>query len=100
MSIEWPFISSLITLIVAVAAFYFARKKDASDSSAQLTEMIVEMRTMRRDLSEMKEDVKGMRQDQERDRTEIIKMHSQIEKIWFYIDQFKDKIQVEESVKK
>ena len=87
--IDWSAIQGLLSLIIAAAAFYFARKKDTHDSSAQATEVLVELRTVRRDIGELKGDVQGMRSEMRDDHDRVVSMERDIKAIWRHIDRMK-----------
>ena len=88
---EWAMIQGIISLIIAVAAFYYARKKDTHEASAQVTEMIVNLRTMTRDIGDLKTDVQAMRQEWRDDHDKLVGMERDIRAIWKHIDRINEK---------
>lgn len=84
-------IISLISVTIAVSAFYFARKKDAQDVSSQSTEMIIELRTMRRDISELKGDVSAMRTEWKEDHDLLTGLAREMGAMWKIIDRLNGK---------
>lgn len=84
----------IITLCISAAAFYYARKKDTVDNTKEFAEMTAELRIMRRDINEMNQNLKVMREDREEDHDQIVKISTQMEKMWFYIDHFKEKLEI------
>lgn len=86
---EWSIVQSVINLALAVAVFYFARKKDTHDGAVQNTEVIVELRTVRRDLGELKSDVQAMRQEWREDHDTLIGVMREQKAMWKIIDAIK-----------
>lgn len=84
--IEWTTVSTIVSLLIAGFAFYFARKKETHDSAAQDMEVIVELRTMRRDLGELKTDIQAMRTEWRDDHDKIVSMQRDIAAMWKHID--------------
>ena len=91
MQLDWATIQGILTLLIAGAAFYFARKKDTYDAGAQVTTVIVELQTVRRDISEMKTDVAAMRQEWRDDHDKLVGMERDIKAMWKHIDKFNGK---------
>lgn len=81
---------SLVSVLIAGMAFYYARKKDTHDSSAQSMEVIVELRTVRRDIGELKGDVQAMRTEWREDHDKIVSMERDIKAMWRHIDRMKE----------
>lgn len=79
-------VQGLLSLIIAIAAFYFARKKDTHDTASQGMEVIVELRTVRRDISELKTDIQAMRTEWREDHDKIVSMERDIKAMWKHID--------------
>lgn len=79
-------VQGILSLIIAIAAFYFARKKDTHDTASQSMEVIVELRTVRRDISELKTDVQAMRTEWREDHDKIVSMERDIKAMWRHID--------------
>lgn len=79
-------VQGILSLIIAIAAFYFARKKDTHDTASQSMEVIVELRTVRRDISELKTDVQAMRTEWREDHDKIVSMERDIKAMWKHID--------------
>lgn len=82
-------LTSILSFLIAAGAFYFARKKDTHDTSAQATEVIVELRTVRRDIGELKGDVQAMRVEWREDHDKIVSMERDIKAMWRNIDKMK-----------
>lgn len=93
--IDWSMVQGMISLIVAVAAFYFARKKDTHESSAQVTTVIVELQTVRRDIGEMKAEVQAMRMEWRDDHDKLVGMERDIKAIWKQVDKINGKDETE-----
>lgn len=87
------FISGLLTLSIAIAAFYYARKKDNHESTSQVTTLIVELQTVRRDISEMKSEFQGMRMEWRQDHDKLVGMERDIKAIWRHVDRINEKQQ-------
>lgn len=79
-------VQGILSLIIAIAAFYFARKKDTHDTASQSMEVIVELRTVRRDISELKTDIQAMRTEWREDHDKIVSMERDIKAMWRHID--------------
>lgn len=97
MQLDWATIQGLLTLLIAGFAFYFARKKDTYDASSQVTTVIVELQTVRRDIGEMKSDVTAMRQEWRDDHDKLVGMERDIKAMWKHIDKFNGKGQDKEN---
>lgn len=89
-------IQSLISFGIAIAAFYYARKKDTHDSSAQTMEVIVELRTLRRDVGELKGDVQAMRNEWKADHDMLLGVSREVGAMWKIIDRLQNKPKEEE----
>ena len=87
---DWHTIQSILSLVIALAAFYFARKKDTAESSEKATEIVVELRTVRRDIAELKGEVQAMRTEWRDDHDKIISMERDIKAMWRHIDRMKE----------
>lgn len=88
-------INSVLPIIsagLAILAFYYARKKETKDDTAQNTEVIVEVRAMREDVAEIKDDFKAMRQEMKQDHDDIVAMKRDFKTMWTRIDELKDLI--------
>lgn len=81
---------AIASFLIAAMAFYFARKKDTHDASAQDMEVIVELRTVRRDIGELKGDVQAMRTEWREDHDKIVSMERDIKAMWRHIDKMKE----------
>ena len=81
---------AIASFLIAAMAFYFARKKDTHDESAQGMEVIVELRTVRRDIGELKGDVQAMRTEWREDHDKIVSMERDIKAMWRHIDKMKE----------
>lgn len=91
---EWSVIQgvlSFVTGLAAIAAFYYARKKDTHDSSARDTEVIMELRTVVRDVGEMKGDIRAMRIEWREDHDKLVGMERDIKAIWKQVDKINGK---------
>lgn len=86
-----PAIQSLVSFGIAIAAFYYARKKDTHDSSSQITEVIVELRTMRRDVGELKSDFQAMRNEWKNDHDVLIGVSKELKAMWKIVDKLQGK---------
>ena len=88
---EWTMIQGLISLAVAVAAFYFARKKDTAESSAQSAKLDARLESIGKDVEEMKNNVKEMRREWHDDHDKIVSMERDIKAMWKHIDKINGK---------
>ena len=89
MNIEVTYFIAIINVILAIAVFYFARKKEHTDGAEKSTEVIVELRTVRRDLSEMKGDLQAMRNEWREDHDMLIGIAREQKAMWKIIDTIK-----------
>ena len=87
---DWHTIQGIASLLIAAAAFYFARKNDTHDDAAQSTELIVEVRTLRRDIAELNGDIKAMRTEWRDDHDKIVSMERDLKAVWRHIDRLKE----------
>lgn len=88
---DFSVVSTGINLILAIAVFYFARKKDTQADTAQQMEIVVQVRGMRDDVADIKADMKAMRDDWKKDHDDIVKMKSSLEAMWKRIDSYAQK---------
>ena len=88
---DFGIVSAGINLILAIAVFYFARKKDTKEDSAQQAEIVVQMRGVREDVADIKADMKAMHNDWKKDHDDIVKMKSSLEAMWKRIDDYAKK---------
>lgn len=86
MNIEVSYAIAIINAVLAIAVFYFARKKETQEGSAQSTEVLLELRTVRRDLGELKSDVQSMRQEWRDDHDTLIGIAREQKAMWKIID--------------
>lgn len=91
MQIDITIILAVSTAVFAALTFYFARKKDFGDSTAQATTVIVELQTVRRDIGEMKADVQAMRAEWRQDHDKIVGMERDLKAMWKHIDKINGK---------
>lgn len=84
-------IQGLISFAIAIAAFYYARKKDTHDNASQSMEVIVELRTLRRDVGELKGDVSAMRTEWKNDHDILIGVSREVSAMWKIIDKLQGK---------
>lgn len=94
--LDWSIIQSVLTLIIAVAAFYFARKKDTSDVTAMQTSLIVKLDNIHTDLSEMKAEINTLKDDWRADHDRLIELtkdlkhaRDHMQTMWTRIDEVK-----------
>lgn len=90
-AVTLPAIQGLISFCIAVAAFYYSRKKDTHEASSQATEVIVELRTLRRDVGELKSDVVAMRTEWKNDHDVLIGLSREIRAMWKIVDKLQGK---------
>lgn len=82
----------IISVGVAILAFYFARKNETKDDTVQTTEMMVELRGMRGDISEIKDDFKAIRSEIKADHENIVIMKRDVETMWKRVDELRDQL--------
>lgn len=83
----------LISLMIAGASFYFARKNDTKTDTVQQTEVVIEIRAMRSDMQELKSDMKALRSEYKADHDEIVGMKRDFNTMWKRIDELKSLVQ-------
>lgn len=84
-------IQGIISLAIAVAAFYYARKKDTRETSAQGARLMVQLESISRDVEEMKNNIKEMRREWHDDHDKIVSMEQSIKALWRHIDRINGK---------
>lgn len=89
---ELSILVPVISLLIAGASFYYARKKDTAADSSQITQLIVEMRGMREDITEMKADFKSLRAEMKADHDKLVAMERDFKTMWARIDELKELI--------
>lgn len=89
LSVYIPFVS----LLIAAASFYFARKHDTKSDAERKTEVVLEIRAMRDDVLELKSDMKALRAEHKQDHDDIVMMKSRMDTefktMWVRIDELK-----------
>lgn len=88
-------ISSVVSVSVAVAAFYFARKKDTREDTAQIMDMQSDVRSTRDNVAEIKAEIKGIRTDWMRDHDDLVTVKSKVEALGNRIDELRFIIQAD-----
>ena len=83
-----PYISVVMTL----AVFYFARKKDTQEDSATITTINVTMDNIAHDMSDVKADVKALRDEARKDHDEIVLMRAKVNALGERVDEIKEQI--------
>lgn len=80
----------VISLLIAAASFWYARKKESTTDASVITQMVVELRGMREDLTELKSDFKSLRAEMRVDHDKLVKMESDFKTMWTRIDELKE----------
>lgn len=91
MQIELTYLIAIINVVLAVAVFYFARKRDTTDSAYKSAEVITELKTVRRDISEMKLDVQAMRKEWRDDHDALQGIIREMAAVWKVVDGLKER---------
>lgn len=89
---ELSILLPVISAGIAGMAFYYARKKETKEDTAQSAEMIVELRAMREDVSELKSDFKALRAEMRQDHDDIVGLKRDFKTMWQRIDELKELI--------
>lgn len=89
MSTDISIIFSVSNLALAIAVFYFARKKDHTEDATQTAEVIVEMRNVRRDIGEIKGSIEAIRTEWREDHDSLIGVMREMRAMWKLIDNMK-----------
>lgn len=95
MQVDVALIIAVVGCLVGLSGWYFSRKKDTHEFASQATTVIVELQTVRRDISEMKADVAAMRQEWREDHDKLVGMERDIKAIWKQVDKINGKDSVE-----
>lgn len=82
----------IISVGIAIMAFYFSRKKETVEDTAQSTEVMIELRKMREDVAEIKGDFKALRAEMKADHDDIVGMKRDFATMWKRIDELKELI--------
>ena len=90
MNIEVTYLIAIINAVLAVAVFYFSRKKDTHESAYKSGEVITELKTVRRDIGEMKMDVQAMRKEWRDDHDALQGLIREMGAMWKIIDGLKE----------
>lgn len=95
MHVDITILLGCTTVLFAVLTFYFSRKDKTHDSAremaSQATTVIVELQTVRRDISEMKADIQAMRIEWREDHDKLVGMERDIKAIWKQVDKINGK---------
>lgn len=95
MQVDITILLGCTTVLFAVLSFYFSRKdkthSDATQISTQATTVIVELQTVRRDISEMKAEIQAMRIEWREDHDKLVGMERDIKAIWRQVDKINGK---------
>lgn len=91
MQFDLALVLAVSTSVFAALTFFFARKKDNHEAASQATTVIVELQTVRRDISEMKSDVQAMRAEWRQDHDKIVGMERDVKAMWKHIDKLNKK---------
>lgn len=83
----------LLSIIIAGASFYFARKHDTKNDTAQQTEVVAEIRAIRSDMADLKTDVRELKNEWKSDHDDIVGMKRDFKTMWTRIDELKTLIQ-------
>lgn len=83
----------LLSIIIAGASFYFARKHDTKNDTAQQTEVVAEIRAIRSDMADLKMDVRELKNEWKSDHDDIVGMKRDFKTMWTRIDELKTLIQ-------
>ena len=75
MNIEVTYFIAIINAVLAVAVFYFSRKKDTTDDAKASAEITSELKALRREMSEVKIEVSAMRQEWREDHDALQGLH-------------------------
>lgn len=97
MNVELTYLIMIINFILSAAVFYFARKKETGDSAYKTGEMISELKTVRRDISEMKMDVQAMRKEWRDDHDALQGLIREMGAMWKIIDTLKKGVREHEN---
>ena len=89
MNIEVTYFIAIINAILAVAVFYFARKKDTTDDAKASAEITTELKALRREMSEVKIEVSAMRQEWREDHDALQGLLREMSAMWKIIDSMK-----------
>ena len=88
---DWSMVQGLISLAVAVAAFYFARKKDTSESSERSAKVIANLEKLSEDVADLKQNIKEMRREWHDDHDVLMGLSREMEAMWKIVDKLQKK---------
>lgn len=86
---NWQDLTPVLSVIIAAAALYFSRKKDAQSDTATITTAIVKIDEVGRDVSDVKADVKALRDETRADHDEIVIMRGKVNALGERVDELK-----------
>lgn len=79
-------IISILNLVLAAMVFYFARKHETQETGIRSGELIVEIKTICRDVSELKSDVQAMRTEWQSDHDNLVGLIREMSAMWRIVD--------------
>lgn len=89
----WQDVTPIISVLIAAAAFYFARKKDTQSDTAQMTEAITKINMMAADVSDVRSDIKALREEYRKDHDELVIMRGKVNALGERVDELKKLVQ-------
>lgn len=85
----WQDITPILSVLIAAAALYFARKKEAQSDTAQMTEAITKIDVISGNVSDLRADVKAMRDEYRKDHDELVLMRGKVNALGERVDELK-----------
>lgn len=85
----WQDFTPLVSVLIAAAALYFSRKKDAQSDTAQMTEAITKIDVMAGNVADLRADVKAMREEYRKDHDELVIMRTKVNALGERVDELK-----------
>lgn len=86
----WQDITPILSVVIAAAAFYFARKKDAQSDATQMAEAAVNINRMASDMADVKSDIKALREEYRADHDELVIMRGKVNALGERVDELKE----------
>lgn len=87
---SWQDITPILSILIAAAALYFSRKKEAQNDATQMAEAAVNISRMASDMADVKSDIKALREEYRADHDELVIMRGKVNALGERVDELKD----------
>lgn len=92
----WQDITPILSVMIAAAAFYFARKKETQSDTAQITEAITKIDVMSASVADLRSDVKALRDEYRKDHDDLVVMRGKVDALGNRVDELRAMIHAPE----